>query len=302
MQPKVCTIIVNYNGARDTIACLDSLSKITYTNHIAIVVDNASRETAQLKDYVEDKGFYFLELKDNRGFAAGNNAGIRYAIEQFEKIDYFLLLNNDTEVDPYFLEPLVEECERDEKVGACGSHINYYTKRNETWFGGGDIKWLTGRVLHKTPAREEGKLSDENFLTGCVLLLPVSILDKVGFLNEEYFLYYEDAAYSIEIRKAGYRLRYVPTSLVYHKISATTGYQSPLSNYYGTRNNLLFMSLYAKKPVFFIFFLYFVMKNIVKYLWYIGKGKQFKRVSLAIKRAFYDFATTAKGKREYPFM
>ena len=154
MQPKVCTIIVNYNGAQDTIACLDSLSKITYTNHIAIVVDNASKETAQLKEYVEDKGFYFLELKDNRGFAAGNNAGIRYAIERFERIDYFLLLNNDTEVDPYFLEPLVEECERDEKVGACGSHINYYTKRNVTWFGGGDIKWLTGRVLHKTPARE----------------------------------------------------------------------------------------------------------------------------------------------------
>ena len=302
MQPKVCTIIVNYNGTEDTIACLESLSKATYSNHTAVIVDNASKETSSLKNYVEDAGFHFFGLKENGGFAAGNNNGIRYALECIADIDYFLLLNNDTEVDPHFIEPLVEECEKDPQVGACGSHINYYANRDETWFGGGDIKWLTGRVLHKTRERGKGEPSDENFLTGCVLLFPVSMLDKAGFLDEDYFLYYEDAAYSLEIRKAGYRLRYVPQSLVYHKVSATTGYRSPLSNYYGTRNNLLFMSLYAKKPVFLMFLLYFFVKNTVKYIWYIGKGKQFKRVSLAIKKAFYDFATAVSGKREYPFM
>ena len=302
MKPKVCTIIVNFNGTQDTIACLKSLNNITYANHEVVVVDNASKENASLKEFIKESRFHFLELGGNHGFAAGNNKGIHYALSHIANIDYFLLLNNDTEVDPYFLEPLVAECENDKEVGACCSHINYHSKRDKTWYGGGDIKWLTGRVLHKTLERNGKIASDENFLTGCVFLFPVDILDKVGYLNEDYFLYYEDAAYSLEIRKAGYKLRYVPDSLVFHKISATTGYRSLLSNYYGTRNNLLFMSIYANKLNFLLFLMFFIGKNFVKYCWYILRGKQFKKVAFAIQKAFSDFAASASGKREYPFM
>lgn len=294
---KVCILIVNFNGTADTIECLESIQKIDYPNYEVLVVDNASKDPHELIDYIHQTRFHFLELNENVGFAGANNIGFRHALELIEGIDYFLLLNNDTEVEPAFLAPLVEECERDPKVGACCSHINYYSHPNDTWYGGGDIKWLIGHPFHKVQKHKYKEANDENFLTGCVFLFPVHILETVGNLNEEYFIYFEDAAYCVEIKKAGFKLRYVPNSLVYHKVAATSGYRSPFSNYYGTRNNLLFMSQYAKKHTFYVFFLYFLFKNIVKYFLYMLKGKEQKGVCLAITNAFKDFFQHSKGKR-----
>ncbi|MCA1032228.1 glycosyltransferase family 2 protein [Bacillus timonensis] len=298
-EGKVCILIVNYNGTKDTIECLESLQHINYRNYEVIVVDNASKDPQVLKEYIDKTRYFYLQLEENLGFAGGNNYGIRYALNLIHGIDYFLLLNNDTEVNPDFLTPLVKEIELDSSVGACCSHINYYSQPTETWYGGGDINWIIGYPFHKKHAHMLKKASDENFLTGCVFLFPKHILETVGYLNEDYFLYFEDVAYSIEIKKAGYKLRYVPDSLVYHKVAATTGYQSPLSNYYGTRNNLLFMSKYAQKHTYFMFLFYFILKNCIKYIVYIMKRK--RGVRLAITSAFKDFFLQLKGKREHNF-
>ncbi|WP_270180236.1 glycosyltransferase family 2 protein [Alkalihalobacillus sp. CinArs1] len=295
--PSVCIIIVNYNNASDTIECLESLEKVNYPNYEVIVVDNCSSEREELDTYLSKSRYRLLQLEENLGFAGGNNAGIKLAIEAFPELDYLLLLNNDTIVDPDFLGPLVEECASSPDIGGCCSHINYYDRPEETWYSGGGIRWLIGTPFHKEDVRQERDATDEGFLTGCVFLFPVHLIEEVGYLPEDYFLYFEDVAYSLEIKKANYRLRYVPQSLVYHKVQATTGYRSPLSNYYGTRNNLLFMSRYSKKTIYPIFFVYFIVKNAVKYVLYFLKGKEFYSIREAIVCAFIDYFRRAMGKR-----
>lgn len=297
VTPKVCIIIVNYNNAKDTVECLESLKRIKYTSFEVVVVDNCSTEIDNLNEYMVQERFKLLQLEENVGFAGGNNEGIKFALKEFNDMDYFLLLNNDTTVEGDFLSYLVEECESDHTIGACCSHINYYDRPLETWYSGGGIKWLIGTPFHRTQNRKSLKATNENFLTGCVFLFPKRIIDEVGYLAEDYFLYFEDVAYSLEIKKAGYKLRYVPRSLVYHKVQATTGYRSPLSNYYGTRNNLLFMSRYAKKHVYAFFLIYFFVKNITKYALYLTKGKEFKGIRIAIIAAFNDFYKKDIGKR-----
>lgn len=296
-MPTVSIIIVNYNNAKDTIGCLESLKKMTYPNYEVVVVDNCSTEVKELTNYMANQRFKLLQLNENIGFAGGNNAGIRFSQEKFKELDYVLLLNNDTIVESDFLQPLVNECEKDSEVGACCSHINYYDRPDDTWYSGGGIRWIIGTPFHRTEKRKMIQARDEDFLTGCVLLVPIHIIQSAGYLPEDYFLYFEDVAYSLELKKAGYRLRYVPGSLVYHKVQATTGYRSPLSNYYGTRNNLLFMSRYAKRHVYFCFLLYFLMKNIVKYTVYYIKGREFIGIRKAIIQAFQDFFRREVGRR-----
>lgn len=296
-NPNVCIVIVNYNNTKDTIECLESVKEINYPQFEVVLVDNCSTKKENLDEYMDNQRFKLLQLEDNVGFAGGNNAGIKFALDNFNDLDYFLLLNNDTTVEPDFLTYLVEEIESDDKIGACCSHINYHDRPEETWYSGGGIKWLIGTPFHRTKKRKNLKSTDEDFLTGCVFLFPSQIINDVGYLTEDYFLYFEDVAYSLEIKKAGYKLRYVPKSLVYHKVQATTGYRSPLSNYYGTRNNLLFMSRYAKKPIYAFFLFYFCTKNIIKYFLYLLKGKEFKGIRVAILDAFNDFFKRDSGKR-----
>lgn len=105
-------ILLNYNGEKDTIECLNSLKRITYENYLVLVVDNhSSNQSVQaLRDCQADLGFEMLEANENNGFSAGNNIGIKFALEH--QADYIVLLNNDTLVEPDFLEN-------------CWSHFRY---------------------------------------------------------------------------------------------------------------------------------------------------------------------------------
>ena len=109
--PKVSIILVNYNGYRDTIECLQSLRKITYPNHEVVVIDNASTNESveEIGDFIRE-GEILIPSEVNGGFSAGNNIGIKYAIDH--NADYCLLLNNDTEVQKDFLTELVKTAER----------------------------------------------------------------------------------------------------------------------------------------------------------------------------------------------
>lgn len=297
-EPKVCIIIVNYNTTEDTIACLESLKAVDYSNVDVVLVDNCSRDISALEQYAADNGVHFLPLKENLGFAGGNNVAIKYAREQLLDVDYLLLLNNDTVVDVGFLQPLVAEFARRPSVGACCAHINYYAPPQDTWYGGGGIKWPIGKPYHETASRDDLTPRTVDFLTGCVFMFPARLVEEVGYLDEDYFLYFEDVAFSVDIQRAGYELRYVPESLVYHKVSVSTGYRSPLANYYGTRNNLLFMSRYAKKRHYVTFRCFFLLKNVVKYAVHLAKGKSSRGIRRAIVQAFKDFRNDRVGKGE----
>ncbi len=238
IEPKVSIVIVNYNGYKDTIECLESIRKIKYSNYDVIVVDNASTDNSVdvIKDHITDE--ILLCSDDNLGFSAGNNIGIRVAIENGS--DYVLLLNNDTVVEDSFLSHLVTTAVRHEKTAIVTAKILYYDNPSVIWYAGGCFSRKTSRVSHRgINARDNGqynRLEEVSFISGCCMLIPIAIVNSVGELNEDFFLYCEDLDYCCEVFKAGFKMIYDPESIIYHKVSSTTGRSSDISTYYTVRN------------------------------------------------------------------
>ena len=139
----VCIILVNYNGYQDTRECVESILKCSYTNYKIIIVDNASKEIDNLKkDSFLNEHCEIIYSNVNNGFSDGNNIGIK-ASEKYVP-DYALLLNNDTVVQPNFLDRLVEVAELNENAAIVTSYINYYYDKEKVWYNYGNYNKLVG--------------------------------------------------------------------------------------------------------------------------------------------------------------
>lgn len=241
---KIGVIIVNYNSENMTLQCIESLKKsFTYCYMQIIVVDNCSSDTSfnNLKKNLEDS--IILERTDiNGGFSYGNNIGIKIAIAQ--KCSFILLLNNDTEVSPDFLEYLIDALEQNENIGIVAPKILFYDKPEIIWSKGGKINWMyagENGCLNKKNDNDLENISAK-FLTGCCLLFRTQLVERVGYLSEEYFMYYEDVDFSDRVVSEGYTLMCIPKSVIYHKIgSSSGGDKSPFSLEWSVRSHNLFI-------------------------------------------------------------
>lgn len=298
VQPCVYIILLNYNGYKDTIDCIESLSNIIYKNYKIVVVDNNSTNNSQeeITKYIEDKDrVIFIKSEKNLGFSGGNNLGIEYALKQ--EADYICLLNNDTVVEPNFLNPLVDTMENDKKIGITAGKIMYYDNKDIVWSAGGfiDDKKAIGNNfgIDKLEDTLENKSREVTFLTGCLQLIRRDVIEKIGLYDHEYFLYMEDVDFCKRTLNSGYKLVYVPESKIYHKVSVSTGGQvSPMVIYYMTRNRLIFNKKYNDDLINNIkFYIFYIIKLISEPL---RKGISYKYVIYAVK----DFINHNYGYRD----
>jgi GT2 family glycosyltransferase len=242
MQPRVLIIVLCYNGITLTRACLRSLARLRYPHADVLVVDNASSDGTAATVRAEFPHVQVIETGANLGFAAGNNAGLRYALAH--GYDYALLLNNDTEVAPDFLTRLVEAAEAAPEIGIAGPTICYYDAPDRIWSAGGVIDWRRGasrmRGLGEVDAGQYPP-GEVDFVTGCALLVKRAALDRAGLLDERFFMYYEETEWCVRIARAGFRIIFVPSARVLHKIPLDARADQPYVAYYMTRNRLLFL-------------------------------------------------------------
>ena len=280
MSKKVFIILVNYNGVTDTLECIKSLESIYYKNYEIVVVDNDSTDNSLhiLKEKIGYK-HHVISSNKNGGFAFGNNIGIRYALEK--GADYVLLINNDTTVEPDFLDELVNSMEKNDECGiTTGLILNYYDK-NLVWYAGGEINWNRFYGYHKHENENINRLrlyeNEVSFATGCLMLIRSEVITKVGELPEEYFMYYEDVDYCANIQENGYKIYFNPKSIIYHKISATSGEsESPFAITWNTRNRVNFINKYRYKISninYIKLILFFYITRIIKFIKYISKGR-----------------------------
>ena len=241
MTPTVFVVIVNYHAHRLTAKAVASLRMCKSVPMEIVVVDNESSCSSLERLKAECPGCVFLPTARNCGFGGGNNVGIRYALAHGAK--WVLLLNNDTEVRPDFLAPLLKAAEDGKTVAT--PQILYAENERRVWYGGGHVDLSRGGFYHDTDGTLPSEGRDVTFASGCCLLCPAVLLRTLGGMDEDYFLYYEDAAFCLKARAAGFRIRYVPESVVLHKVSATTGSASKLTAYYGTRNRLAVLSRFG---------------------------------------------------------
>jgi GT2 family glycosyltransferase len=238
--PLVSIISVNFNQTAVTAELLKSLAKCTYPNREIIVVDNGS--TLDPADSLGDiyPEIILLKSAENRGLAGGNNLGAGKA-----KGEYLLFLNNDTEVDPGFLEPLVARLQSDPRIGMVSPKIRFYHTPDTIQYAGyTPLNKITLRQhLIGYRERDTGQYDVARpvySIHGAAVLVPGHVISGVGLMSERYFLYYEEHDWAERVKRAGYLLYYEPASVVLHKESVSTGRNSPLKTYYLYRNRMLF--------------------------------------------------------------
>jgi len=192
-----------------------------------------------------------IKNEENYGFAEGNNIGMKFSMNHL-KPDYILLLNNDTVVDKNFLKELVKVGEIDEKIGIIGPKIYYYDKPQTIWCIGCKISWKLARGIHiGNNELDEGQyeyIDEVEYVSGSAFLIKSEVLNKIGFLDKKFFLYFEESDLAIRALKKGYKILYAPKAKTWHKISSSSGgIYNPIGIYYITRNRWLFMKKWANK-------------------------------------------------------
>ncbi len=271
--PLVSIISINYNGAAVTCDMLASLKQITYPNIEVIVVDNASQEDPSIIS-VKHPWIHFIQSKENLGFAGGNNLGFKAAHGK-----YFLMLNNDTEVAPGFLEPLVARMENDAAIGAVSPKIIFHHTPGMLQFAGfNPINPLTARGTAIGFGHQDDGTFDTSMPTsrahGAAMMVSRKVVEEIGLMADLYFLYYEEMDYCERIKRAGYTIWYEAGSKIFHKESVSTGKGSPLKTYYLTRNRILFQRRNVTGLSLYISLLWLTFISIPKNTFdYLVKGK-----------------------------
>ena len=265
-QPLVSIITVNYDHPEVTLDLLSSLRSVTYPNIEIFVVDNASPkdDPAILKATFPE--IHFIQSTVNLGFAGGNNLAVRQAQGK-----YFLFINNDTEVEPGFLEPLVAKCESDPNIGGVSPKIKFYYHPDTIQFcGQGPMNIYTMRSFgYGYGAIDKGQFDQDiptNFVHGAAMMIPRRVIEKVGLMPETYFLYYEELDWGTQIKHAGFELWYVHNSAILHKESISTGKLTPFKTYYMNRARVLYLRRNLHGITFLIASLYQIFVAIPKNL------------------------------------
>lgn len=282
-SPSVFIIILNFNGAKDTVECLTSIQNNIYSNYNIVIVDNKSTDNSREvichyieKNYTKYNKFEsefesinsskecvkvtFIQSGKNQGYGHGNNIGIKYALQN--KADYILVLNNDTIVEADFLTPLVDMCEKDKNIGIASCKINFYDKPDIIWFNGGKFFPCTAKVKHfNFNEKDIGQKPTETitFITGCMWLIPRKVLEDVGLINEEYFMYVEDLEFCKRITDKGYSLKVSGNSKIYHKVGSSSGHWSVFFAYWMSRNKLKFIKNGLKGLCFYSSIVYHIL-------------------------------------------
>jgi GT2 family glycosyltransferase len=246
---RVVAVVVNWNRASLTRACVDSLHRGSLQPDGCVVVDNGS--VSDPRPYFKGTGIAldWVLLPENRGFAGGANPGMERAL--CLGADAVLLINNDAVAEPECLAELVQALERDASLAAVGAKtLTLETPpRIHTAYG---VLTYHGPLVQQRGWMEPdvtkfNEFAYVDYISGCAMLVRAEALKTVGLFDSEFFAYHEDLEWCTRARRNGYRVAYVPTAVVRHHMHASTnggGYSSPIT-YLSARNAILFVRKHA---------------------------------------------------------
>lgn len=256
LPAHTAVILLNYNNADDTIACLRSLYTLDQAPGAVIVVDNHSTDNscaAILQTWRQwaapvlivpggpsaAENAVLIQMPANNGFSAGNNAGIRLALRHND-CNAIWILNNDTEVQPDALGQLCACLNAQPEAGLAGSTLVYAHDRNIVQCAGGfsinkycgTTPAICGHMPLKNALQQPVATTTRQicYLCGASMLIRREVFDHIGQFREDYFLYYEDAEFCLRAQKAGFKLAWAPLSIVYHKEGGSTAAKSAVQD------------------------------------------------------------------------
>ncbi len=241
-RPAVHVVVLNRNGQAVNEACLQSLLRSDYPRLTVWVADNASDDGSP--EWIEQHfpAARVVRTGGNLGWSGGNNVGIRRALA--DGADYVWILNNDVEVAPDCIRLLIERAEGADRPAIVGPLIYYFEPRDRVWFEGGEFNLSTLYAGHCTYERFQALPQSQRYVSGCALMVRRDVFERIGLIDERFFIYYEDTDFCRRAALAGFRQEVERAAVMYHKVSAYSGGPSdqisPFAAYHVLRSGLLF--------------------------------------------------------------
>ncbi len=242
--PKVLIIILNWNGKKDTLECLFSLKKITYRHFTPIVVDNGSTDDSVpvIRSHFPDIPIF--ETKANLGFAGGNNIGISWGLKK--PFEWILMLNNDTVVDPGFLEAFLKAAQDQPKAKILGAKIYRYTDRDRIDHLGASWNRKIAEFESEATNQIDDGVSFEEMkkvetVCGACLLMHRSVPETIGLLEPRFFLFWEETDFCFRAERVGFEVWTAPKAKIWHKVSSSFVGGKPHMHYFWWRSRLLWI-------------------------------------------------------------
>ncbi|MFQ5776814.1 MAG: glycosyltransferase family 2 protein [Terriglobia bacterium] len=289
--PSVALVVLNWNNWQDTIECLESLRRLSYSCHRILVVDNGSTDDSEQILRQRFPELEILQAGANRGYAGGNNVGLRRALEL--EVDYVCLLNNDVVVERDFLTPLVAAMESDRHLGVAGGLQCSFDESHVIQNSGTYFNRYTSLVRTDSAGEVDHGQCDQrkevDFICGCALLARVEMVRSLGLLDESFFLLGEEAEWCLRAQRAGWRVCYIPGSKIYHKGAATLGSQPALCTYYSLRNRLWLMRRFsspAQYALFLLLFFFYLCPKMILGRLVKGEAQLLKPLLRALRDGF----------------
>lgn len=234
-KPSVAIIILHFGKWQTTKECLDSLTKITYPNFKAYLVNN-SLEIIPNHKIIYQK----ITPKKNLGYAGGNNFAVQKA--RMKNFDYYLFLNNDTIVEKDFLDKLIDNLP--EKNCLTGPVLEHIVKNKTYYDYGGRINWQKAQATHFNKLNyKNGNPIQRDFVSGCCLLISRKIIEQIGGFREDYFLYLEDVELCVRAAKNNFKTYLIPNAKIFHKGSLSSTEFTKI--FYSLKNSLKFAWRYC---------------------------------------------------------
>ena len=288
-------IILNYNGWQDTIECLNSI-RLLKEDYKIVLVDNKSTDDSieKLEKWIQNQNessfnLIFIKSSENNGYAAGNNLGIKYVVNQNDA-GFVWILNNDTLIQEDTLKNLINcyKSLENENIALLGSEI-----LNE------DLSLQSIGHLNNKYTKDEIKSKSNmevEHISGCSVFFRADKIKEIGYIPEEYFLYYEETDWMKSIKQKGFKIFTCLSSQLIHKHAKSTGgVYSAFVVYYMTRNQILFNKKYLNSIKYYLFILKTISRNILKIFFYLFKNI---KLSKSILVGTIDGILNKKGKKE----
>ncbi|HZC05985.1 MAG TPA: glycosyltransferase family 2 protein [Ktedonobacterales bacterium] len=277
--PAISVLVLNWNGWQETLACLESVRRLTYPNARIVVIDNGSTDDSLTRLRAAAAAHAsppceVLALEDNAGFAGGMNRGITHALAA--GAEYVFLLNNDTRVAPDVLERLLAAQLALPDAGLLGCELRYPGSETAPGYALTGFDWLRGyaRTWGVPPGGHESVEVD--VVSGCAVLASRALIDRIGLMDDRYFLYFEDVDWAIRARRAGFTCLVVRGALVWHRTAGSTrgDQRAPrwTAYYYHTRNNMLLMRKLAPLRAQMLFIPFYIARTCGTMLRVVGGG------------------------------